>query len=144
MSNNNIESGTARAKNRPERVSIIKAKRLTSKARPGYVNRYVNDEPGNIEERLNAGWVIVTDSSKDTSDVHAGDGSSLSTIVEKVVNKSVNAPSKKAVLMELPEKLYQEDLAEQREIGKKIETALDPRLKKIPGADYGEFEKFQK
>ena len=91
---------------RPKRKPITKRNVLTSKARPGYVNRWVNDIDDRIMMFEEAGWKVVRKDSQDTSEKKAEEPSKLGSIVRKAVGGGYYA-----VLMEIPQEWYDEDQA---------------------------------
>lgn len=112
-------------KTRPKRVPLRKQKILDAKPRPGYVRRWVNDEFGRIAAFKAAGWTPVV-GDEDASERRAQDESKFGTAVIRVVNRGSTARANIAVLMEIPEELYEADqIAKQEELDR-TEKALDP------------------
>ena len=126
---------------RPERVPMHRKGILTAKGRPGYVRRFVNEEIGRVDDFLAAGWSLVCgdeDTSTRSVQTESGKGSS---VVRRVVNKNPNARYNTAVLMEISEDLYNEDQAAKMAELDTVEQALDPKKRRVGGADYGEFKR---
>lgn len=134
-------SNAPRAKDRPKRRPLALQKVLGAEERQGFKRRYVNELPGRVENFLAAGWTVVCEEGADTSDSRAQDGTTIGTVVRKVVNTQMDARSKTAVLMEIPEDLYDEDFATKQRMVDEIELAIDPSKRKIDGADYGSISK---
>lgn len=122
---------------RPERVPLHKQKMLSAEKRPGYVRRWVNDVVDRIQQFEKAGWTPVVGESQNTSDKLAQTESQLGSVVRKIVNKDPNAASHWAVLMEIPEDLYNQDQAEKQKENDRVEESYN----RVAGADYGKFEK---
>lgn len=101
---------------------------LTAPKKSGFVRRFVNDKGDRIESFKDAGWNAV-DENIQVGDPKAGKASSMGSLV----NPSVGS-GQHAVLMELPEELYNEDrVASQAKI-----TAVENEIKrnlKQPGQD---------
>ena len=121
---------------RPERVPLHRRKVLAAKERPGYVRRFVNEEAGRVQDFLAAGWTPVS-GSEDESDARVQKGSILGSVVRRVVNKDKDARYNTAVLMEIPEELYNEDQVAKRNAIQQNMDALDPKKRRVAGADYG-------
>lgn len=121
---------------RPERKPIYKNKILEAKPRKGFVRRFVNEEPGRVAMFLEAGWTLVV-GDEDASDSKVQDAAQQSSLVRRVVNRGADARSQTAVLMEIPEDLYNEDQAAKQKKVDKIEDSYDPNKTKQSGADYG-------
>lgn len=88
---------------RPERIPLGTRNVLTSPKRKGYVRRFVNDEPGRIQQYEAAGYATVKE------DIAVGDpkiGKGLDP--GSLVSLSVGGGTK-AVLMEIREDWYRED-----------------------------------
>lgn len=102
---------TARAVNRPQRVPLHKQNVFTAETRAGFKRMWVNELPGRVESYELAGWTIVADTNVKTHDGQAQVESQLDSVVRRVVNKDPQAPSRTAVLMEIPLELYAEDHA---------------------------------
>lgn len=79
---------------------------LTAPTRKGFVRRFVNDKGDRIQMFKDAGWEIVTGAGE------AGDDKiGRATSMGSGTNPSVGE-NQRAILMELPEDLYQADIAE--------------------------------
>ena len=125
---------------RPARKPIHTRSILESSKRKGFVRRFVNEEAGRIQMFIEAGWTPV-EGIEDASNSRAQDATQQSSIVRRVVNRGTDARSHTAILMEIPEDLYNEDQAEKQKKVNAIEASYDPKVQNQPGADYGEMEK---
>ncbi len=86
---------------------------LTAPKRPGFVRRFVNNKGDRIQTYKDAGW-IAADMTEQVGDDKAGRATSMGS----GANPSVGG-GQRAVLMELPEKFYEEDTkAKQAKIAK--------------------------
>lgn len=99
------------AAQRPKRVPIhAQRDQMTTDQRPGFIRRWVNDVPGRVEKFLRGGYEIVKN-----DDVKVGDGGvtdnniALGTGARKNVGRTRIGDGTHAVLMEIPEDLYEED-----------------------------------
>lgn len=99
----------SRAVNRPQRVPLHKQNIFTAEQKAGFKRMWVNELPGRVESYELAGWTVVVDAKMKTSDGQAQVESQLDSVVRRVVNKDPNAPSRTAILMEIPVELYDED-----------------------------------
>lgn len=129
-----------RAKNRPKRTPLHRRRLLEAKKRPGYNRRWINEEIGAVEAYKEASWMPV-EGEEDASDNRAQKESQLGSVVRRVVNRDPNASAKTAILMEIPEDLYNEDQAEKQKQVDKIEASYDPEKFKVGSADYGSMKK---
>lgn len=129
---NTMESNADGAKRtkRPKRTPLGTRNVLIATERKGFVRRYVNDVDDRIERAKAAGYTPVTTHS-DASDPRAGSDSRMGAISSKSVGGGV-----RAVLMEIPEKFYQEDQAAKQEQVDRSEEGLS-RQKGIDGQQYG-------
>lgn len=126
---------------RPERIPVGQRNRLTAPQRPGYVRRWVNNEPGRLQMFEQAGYKMVTDQNYDPANpgvVRVGDPSvgkptpMGSTVVEEV------GGGKRAVLMEQRQDWYLED---QKLKQNKI-NEMEAQIKRRPNKDgfYGDIK----
>jgi len=99
---------TVRAAKRPQRVPLHKQNIFQAESRAGFKRMWVNELPGRVESYELAGWALVAEETA-THDGQAQVESQMSSVVRRVVNKDPNAPSRTAVLMEIPLDLYHED-----------------------------------
>lgn len=102
-----------------KRIPLGSRNILTAQKRPGFVRRFVNDKGDRIQAFKDAGWTPVEDTP--VGDPKVGRPSSMGSMT----NPHVGA-GQRAVLMEIPEKYYQEDYARaQAEI-----TATENQIKR--------------
>jgi len=114
-----------RATSRPERVPLHKQRALTANAKAGYEQRWVNDLPGRIDRFLKAGWTVVNGESEVTHDGLAQVESQMGSGMRRVVNQGIAAPSRHAVLMQIPTEYYEADKAEQQKLINEKEDGFD-------------------
>lgn len=94
------------------RQPLSGADRLTAPKRPGFIRRWVNDLPGNVDRFFNAGYRPVKAKRGEqlhTGFTRTGDGSPMQ---GSNTMKSVGGGTR-AILMEIPIDLYKEDRAAQ-------------------------------
>lgn len=101
---------------------------LTAPQKVGFVRRFVNDKGDRIENFKAAGWNVVDDKVQ-VGDAKAGQVSSLGNLTNPHVGGG-----QRAVLMELPEDLYNEDRAVAQANITKVENEIK-RRSKTPGKD---------
>jgi hypothetical protein len=96
---------------RPKRVPIHEQRdQMSVDKREGFVRRWVNDLPGRVEKFLRAGYDVVKD-----DEVKVGEGGvtdsnkALGTGARKDVGRTRGGDGPQAVLMEIPQELYEED-----------------------------------
>jgi len=131
-----------RAKNRPERRPLHRRRLLDAKPRAGFVRRWVNEEIGAAEAYEEAGWAVVLEDGADTSDKRVQEASQMGSVIRRVVNKSVQASTKTAILMEIPEEYYKEDKAEiHRDLDEKEMSWNPDEIKKRNPQLYGNMTK---
>lgn len=100
---------------------------LTAPSKAGFVRRFVNDKGDRITAFKEAGWIPVEDTP--VGDPKIGRPSSIGS----VTNPSVGS-GQRAVLMEIPEKYYQEDYAAAQAKITAVENEMK-RESKAPGKD---------
>ena len=101
-----------------KRVPLGTRNILTAPKNPGFVRRFVNDRGDRIESFKAAGWNAV-DEAVQVGDPKVGRASSLGSLV----NPSVGGGDR-AVLMEIPEDLYNEDRAASQASITKVENEI--------------------
>jgi len=107
-----------RAKRRPKRVPLGVKNVLTAPKRPGYVRRFVNDNPGRIKQFEDAGYTVVCE------DVPVGDpvaGKTMRPGSAVTVPTGVNTDS---VLMEIKKEWYDADQRKKQEEIDRSEAAM--------------------
>lgn len=118
----NAERGRNRVDTRKERIPLgAPVQKLHAEARPGYVRRWVNDEPGRISQAQNGGYSFVADQTKvgtGSEDGNTDMGSAVSRVVDRRTGQ-------RAFLMEIPKDFYDADQAEKQ---KRID-AIDGAIK---------------
>ena len=108
---------SSRAEGQPRRIPVGQRDVLTAKKNPGFVRRFVNDEPGRIERFKDAGYNIVTDEA--IGDEALGAGSAIGSSANKHVGHG-----QRAVLMEIREDWYNEDQASKAAKVKALEDTI--------------------
>lgn len=111
-----------------KRVPLGTRNILTAPRKSGFVRRFVNDKGDRIENFKAAGWNAVDDNVQ-VGDPKVGRASSMGSLV----NPSVGGGDR-AVLMEIPEEIYNEDRAASQAEITKIENEIR-RNSKSPGRD---------
>lgn len=109
-----------------KRVPLGTRNVLTAPKKAGFVRRFVNDKGDRVENFKNAGWKVV-DEETQVGDPKIGRALSMGSSVNPHVGSG-----QRAVLMELPEKIYEEDRAESQA---KIAEVEKQMKRKSPGAD---------
>lgn len=125
QSNNNQSSAAGQSR---KRIPLGTRNILTAPKKPGFVRRFVNDKGDRIESFKDAGWKAV-DEDVQVGDAKIGKASSMGSLV----NPSVGG-GQRAVLMEIPEKIYKEDKAVSQANITKIENEIK-RNSNTPGKD---------
>lgn len=117
---------------RAERIPLHRQNIIKSKDRPGYVRRLVNDTDDRIERFKLAGWTPVEDEA--VGDPHAGDASSIGSVVTKSVGQGMQA-----VLMEIPTDIYRQDQKDKQKRVDALEEAMENDIRgKLGDSGYGE------
>jgi len=111
-----------------KRVPLGTRNVLTAPKKSGFVRRFVNDKGDRIENFKAAGWNTV-DENVQVGDPKIGRASSLGSLVNPHVGGG-----QRAVLMELPEEIYNEDRAVSQAAITRIENEIK-RNSKTPGKD---------
>jgi len=87
-----------------KRVPLGSRNILTAPKKSGFVRRFVNDKGDRIQTFKDAGWIPVEDTP--VGDPKIGRASSIGSMTNPSVGEG-----QRAILMEIPEKYYQEDYA---------------------------------
>jgi len=111
-----------------KRVPLGTRNVLTAPKKPGFVRRFVNDKGDRIENFKAAGWNVVEEPVQ-IGDPKLGRASTLGSLANPHVGGG-----QRAVLMELPEDLYNEDRAASQAQITKVENEIK-RKSKTPGKD---------
>lgn len=122
-----------KVENKRKRVPLSTRNVLTAPQKPGFVRRFVNDEPDRIQMFKDAGYTVV-DENLPVGDPKLGQASNLG----RMTNPSVGG-GKKAVLMEISQEYYDEDQAVKAAKIKKVEDEMKRNTK--PSADAEMFGK---
>lgn len=91
---------------------------LRAEEKKGFKRRFVNDKDNRIQMFLDAGYTIVQDGSS-VADKNVGDSHGTGSVAGKYVGDGT-----RAILMEIPEEFYKEDLAAKSERIKATEAGL--------------------
>jgi len=111
-----------------KRVPLGTRNVLTAPKKHGFVRRFVNDKGDRVENFKAAGWNVV-DEHVQVGDPKIGRASSLGSLVNPHVGGG-----QRAVLMELPEKIYNEDRVASQAAITQVENEIR-RNSKSPGRD---------
>ena len=111
-----------------KRVPLGTRNILTAPKKHGFVRRFVNDKGDRVEMFKAAGWNPV-DGQVPVGDPKAGRASSMGSLTNPAVGGG-----QRAVLMEIPEDLYNEDRAASQAQITKVENEIK-RRSKTPGKD---------
>ena len=111
-----------------KRVPLGTRNILTAPKKSGFVRRFVNDKGDRIESFKAAGWDAV-DGDVKVGDPKIGKASTMGSLVNPHVGGG-----QRAVLMEIPEKIYNEDRAASQASITKVENEIK-RNSKTPGND---------
>lgn len=137
---NRPKKGESRATSRPSRTKMLRNRYLVAKERPGFKRRWVNEEPGRVEFLMELGWTPVV-GDEDASDARAQMEGQMSSVVRRVVNRGTTAVAHTAILMEIPEDLFNEYEADKEAELQELEAGLDPEKVQQFEASYGSFKK---
>lgn len=98
-------------KARPKRTPLFEQRdQMAVEAKPGFVRRWVNDLTNRIEKFRRAGWEIVSDKEVSVGSEGVVDNNvSLGSGARKNVGRTRGGDNSQAVLMEIPQELYEED-----------------------------------
>ena len=99
------ETKSSIGKKTRKRVPLGTRNILTAPKKPGFVRRFVNDKGDRIESFKDAGWNAV-DEDVQVGDPKVGKASSMGSLANPHVGGG-----QRAVLMEIPEEIYNEDRA---------------------------------
>lgn len=92
------------------------AMKLTAPARPGFVRRWFNDHNNRIAEGDELAYDFVTDKGVQSTDP--------SSRISRLVGTQANGEPLRAYLMETPEELYAEGLAEKEAKNRQVDDAI--------------------
>lgn len=110
-----------------KRIPLGSRNILTAPKKNGFVRRFVNDKGDRVQAFKDAGWTLVEEAP--VGDPKLGRASSIGS----VTNPSVGA-GQRAILMEIPEKYYQEDYNAAQAKITQVENEIK-RKSKSPGND---------
>lgn len=96
------------------------ALKLDAPTRPGYTRRFVNGDPARIQEMHELGYSFVSDPASEGKARTDGKG----TRITRHAGKLDSGAPMQAVLMETPDNLYAEGLAEKETARKPFEDAI--------------------
>ncbi len=114
-------------RNRPKRTPVGRRNVLRAEARPGFVRRFVNNNPERVQQLIDAGYVVVKDGSA-IDDPNVGTATSMGSQSSKPVGGG-----KKAILMEIKEEWYREDQqAKQQYVAEKEQGLLNDENGRVP------------
>lgn len=130
-----VEAKTGNPTKRRRRASVGgHALKLSAPTRKGYVRRWFNDDGNRIADADALGYDYVTEAGVQSSDP----GSRIS----RLVGTKANGEPLRAYLMETPDELYAEGVAEKAAHNRKIDEAIvagrDSTGQMSPGETYGE------
>lgn len=111
-----------------KRVPLGTRNILTAPKKAGFVRRFVNDKGDRIENFKDAGWNVV-DENTQVGDPKVGRARPMGSSVNPEVGSG-----QRAVLMEIPEEIYEEDKAASQAEITKVENELK-RNQRAPGQD---------
>lgn len=118
------------AAQRKERIPLGggRQKLAAPQARPGYVHRWINNDPGRIEQAQAAGYEFV----RDPNAVKSGEEyqqenetSDIGSSVSRIVGKDDGGQGKRAYLMEIPKEFYDEDQAAKQQALDAVDAQID-------------------
>ena len=115
-----------RAKKRRQRRRDV----LAFSKKPGFQRRVVNDTPGRVQSFIDEGWAVVH-GDETGGETTAADPTKKSSVVSKPVGTGKDGPIN-AVLMEIPDEIFQEDKAEKQRRIKEDEQNLFTRYNTNP------------
>lgn len=99
------------------------ALKLDAEQRPGFTRRFVNGDPARIREMEELGYSLVADKAeRATTGTKRTDG--LGTRISRHAGKQETGEPMQAYLMETPDHLYAEGIAEKEEARKPFEEAI--------------------
>jgi hypothetical protein len=101
-----------------KRIKLGARNVLTAPKRPGFVRRFVNDTGDRIQAFKDAGWTVADDVTK-VGDAKLGKAA----LTGSMANPSVGGGTR-AVLMDLPEEIYEADRAESQAEITKVEQEM--------------------
>jgi hypothetical protein len=116
-----------RLPDRPKRVPLHLQKTFTSYEKPGFVRFWANEWGNNIESLLLAGWVPVRGKENNNADDRQQQDTQMGSVVRQSINQnSPNALARSAILMEIPQELYDEDKEAQRKERQAVLQQIHP------------------
>ena len=125
------EQGKAKSGNNKQvrkRIPLGTRNILTAPKKSGFVRRFVNDKGDRVESFKDAGWA-ASDEDGQIGDPKIGKVSSMGSLTNPHVGGG-----QRAILMEIPEKIYEEDRAASQAAVTRIENEIK-RNSKNPGKD---------
>ena len=124
-------SKVKREASRPVRKRLARKGRLYSEPRPGFVQRWANDQMGNIEELMELGYKPRVKEKNGTVLGKEKEGSSQGTgTFSNAITKVVNRDGLVAILLEIPKEIYDEMRAARAMEIAELEAQLHPETTK--------------
>jgi hypothetical protein len=109
-----------------KRIPLGRRNVLTAPKKAGFVRRFVNDKGDRVENFKAAGWNVVDEDGMKVGDPKIGRAQSMGGSVNPHVGAGM-----RAVLMELPEEIYDEDRAASQAEITKVENQIQRNSKTI-------------
>jgi hypothetical protein len=98
------------------------AMKLKADARPGFTRRFFNDDGNRLAAAEDLGYTVVTDTKAKSPGLGSADS--------RLAGTKANGEPLRAVLMETPDELYAEGVAEREAINSQVDQAI------VKGADF--------
>jgi len=119
----NATTSTQNAPQRRRRASTGGfALKLDAEQRPGFTRRFVNGDPARIREMEELGYTLVADKADRASGKTRTDG--LGTRISRHAGKQETGEPMQAYLMETPDTLHAQGVAEKEDARKPFEEAI--------------------
>lgn len=119
----------SRRKSRPKRKPIGTRLKLDAPQKEGYVRRYVNDDPGRLDQFTEAGWEFVR-----KSDAPDSQGDGVGSRISQHVGVHPSGEPKRAYLMEIDKDWYDEDQVEKAKVADQIDEVINAGVHGVPNA----------
>lgn len=114
---------------RQSQKTLVQRSALEAYNRPGFQRRWVTDIGNAIEERISQGYAPVREKDAIVNDGRIQQGTQMGVLAKKVVNPKHPSLGTHAVLMEIPDVIYNERQAKKAIKQKEIEERINPDLK---------------
>lgn len=129
-----LDTKSSAGKQARKRIPLGTRNVLTAPKKVGFERRFINDNGDRVQNFKDAGWSVVSNEVDQVGDAKAGKASLMGSMANPSVGQGM-----RAVLVEIPEELYQADRAESQRQITRVENEIQRKTNPDPSAEsFGE------